>query len=70
MREEKKITFHKSGPSNLLAGRTESMFKLIIFVLFFVVKDKFPNVYVCVGEELVPSQILVIHLIPIGLWQL
>ena len=39
MREEKKITVHKSGPSNLLADRTKSMVKLIIFVLSFVVKE-------------------------------
>ena len=43
MRDEKKITVHKSGPSNLLVDRTESMVKLIIFVLSFVVKDEFPN---------------------------
>ena len=43
MREEKKITVHKSGSSNLLVDRTKSMVKLIIFVLSFVVKDEFPN---------------------------
>ena len=40
---DKKIAFHKSGPSNLLDGRTKSMVKFIIFVLSFVVKDEFPN---------------------------
>ena len=43
MREGKKITVHKGGPSNLLVDRTKSMVKLIIFVLSFVVKDEFPN---------------------------
>ena len=44
MREDKKkITVHKSGPSNLLVDRTKSMVKLIIFVLSFVVKDEFSN---------------------------
>ena len=32
MREEKKITVHKSGPSNLLVDRTKSMVKLIIVI--------------------------------------
>ena len=43
MKEGKKITVHKSGPSSLLVDRTKSMVKLIIFVLSFVVKDEFPN---------------------------
>ena len=43
LEEKKKITVHKSGPSNLLVDRTKSMVKLIIFVLPFVVKDEFPN---------------------------
>ena len=43
MREEKNVTVHKSGPSNLLVDRTKSMVKFIIFVLSFVVKGKFPN---------------------------
>ena len=36
-REKKKITVYKSGPSNFLVDTTESMVKLIIFVLSFVV---------------------------------
>ena len=43
MREENKITVHKSSPSNLLVERTKSMVKLVIFVLSFVVKDDIPN---------------------------
>ena len=43
MREEKKVTVHKSGPSNLIVDKTKSMVMLIIFVLSFVVKDEFPN---------------------------
>ena len=42
-KKEKKIAFHKSGPSNVLADRTKSMAELIIFVLSIVVKDEFPN---------------------------
>ena len=42
MREEKN-TVCKSGPSNLLVGRTKSMFKLVTFVFSFVVKDEFPS---------------------------
>ena len=38
MRERKKITVHKSGPSNLLVDRTKSMFRKSL-----VVKDEFPN---------------------------
>ena len=56
MREEIKITVHKSGPSNLLVDRTKSMVKLIIFVLSFVVKDEFPNINVQIREESVLSK--------------
>ena len=55
MRKEIKITVHKSGPSNLLVDRTNSMVKLIIFVLPFVVKDEFPNINVQIREESVLS---------------
>ena len=45
MREEKrkKIAFHKSGTSNPLVDRTNSMVRFINLVLSFVVKDEFPN---------------------------
>ena len=42
-KKDKRIAFHKSGPSNLLVDRTKLIVKLIIFVLSFVVKDELPN---------------------------
>ena len=50
LREEtEKNTVHKTDPMNLLADRTKSIVKLIIFVLSSMLKAVLPNSYVCVN---------------------
>ena len=40
---QKKILIHKSGSSNLVADKTKSIVKLIIFVFSIVLKDVLTN---------------------------
>ena len=53
--DRKKNTVHKTGSSNLLVDKTNSIVKLIIFVFSIALKVVLPNGKICVSQKLVLS---------------
>ena len=50
--EDKKKTIRKSGSSNFLVDKTNSIVKFVIFVFIIALKVVLPNSKVCVSEKI------------------